>query len=76
MEVNSGRFFIDECSECGGLVMLRRNVEIEVNIPGASLHPIKTDCYECTQCGEQIFDEEHGLEFAKQIDLIVAKSRK
>jgi len=65
-----------ECPECGGPVLLCKDKGIEVNIPQASLHVIKTDCYECTQCGERIFDEEHGLDFARKIDLIVAETNK
>lgn len=64
------------CHECSGTAFLVKNKEIMVTLPNPGSKTIVSDCYECSQCSEEIFTEAQSRIFAKQIDEIIMQEGK
>ena len=63
------------CHECNGTAFLVKDKPINLILPNPGSKTIISDCYECSQCSEEIFDENQSLAFAKKVDEIIASEK-
>ena len=58
---------LHECPICGG-ILLKTEKAVAFKTPNPGEIIIETSCFECQQCGEDIFNEDQTDELAKKVD--------